>query len=88
MLLSLTGTASHLLQVVDASEEKLELSREVASLRLRLTTATQQADGYRKELGQAQASPGLAEQHEAALGGLKQEISSLQTELGQSKASM
>ena len=88
MSLPFTSIVVHLLQAVGASEEMLELSREVAGLRLKLTTATQQADGYRKELGQAQVSPGLAEQHEAALAGLKQEINSLQTELARRKASM
>ena len=72
----------------EASAERLEMSREVASLRLKLTSAALQADGYRKELGLAQASPNLAEQHNAALAGLKQEINALQTELTQAKASM
>ncbi len=64
------------------------MSREVASLRLKLTSAAQQADGYKKELGLAQAFPNPAEQHNAVLAGMKQEISALQTELTQAKASM
>ncbi len=76
------------LQAEEASGERLEMSREVASLRLILTSVTQQADEYRKELGLAQASPSLADQHEAALAGLKREISALQSELVQTKASM
>ena len=84
----LSGTEQHLMQAEDASEERLEMSREFASLRLRLTAATQQAEEYRKELGLAQASPTVAEQHEAALAGLRQEISALRKEVAQMKASM
>ena len=76
------------MQAEEATGDRLEMSREVASLRLKLTSAAQEADGYRKELGLARASPGLAEQHEAALADLRQEISALQTELAQTKASM
>ncbi|CAL5219083.1 g849 [Coccomyxa viridis] len=75
-------------KVEEASGERLEMSREVASLRLKLTSAAQQADGYKKELGLAQAFPNPAEQHNAVLAGMKQEISALQTELTQAKASM
>ena len=75
------------MQAEEASGERLEMSREVASLRLRASTAAQQAEGHRKGLALAQAPKDQAEQHAAALAGLKQEISALREALAAAKAS-
>lgn len=71
-------------QVQEATGQKVDMSREVASLRARLAVLTQQAEELRSA---AEASPDLAKQHDAALAGLKQEVSSLQEQLAQAQAS-
>ena len=71
-------------QVQEATRQKVEMSREVASLRGRLTVLTQQAEDLRSA---AESSPDLAKQHDAALAGLKQEVRSLQEQLAQAQAS-
>lgn len=87
-----------LLQAEEASAERLEMSREVAGLRLKATAATQQVEVYRKQAETAEASPNLAKHHEAALAGLRQqheaataslrqEVNNLQEHLAQTKAS-
>ena len=87
-----------LLQAEEASAERLEMSREVASLRLKATAATQQVEVYRKQAETAEASPNLAKhhdaaltglrrQHEAAVASLRQEVDNLQEHLLQTKAS-
>lgn len=87
-----------LLQAKEATAERLEMSREVAGLRLKATTATQQVEVYRKQAEPAEASPNLAKHHEAALDGLRQqheaaiaslrqEVNTLHEHLAQTKAS-
>ena len=83
-----TLTDPDVVQAEDASGGRLEMSREVASLRLRLSAATQQAEEFRKELEVAKATPNIAEQHDTALAGFRQEISNLQEEVAQTKASI
>ena len=91
-------TTQSLLQAEEASAERLEMSREVAGLRLKLTAATQQVEAYRNQAETADASPSLAKHHDAALAGLRQqheaatasmrqEVNNLQEHLAQSKAS-
>ena len=77
-------------QVEEAAEEKLELSRELASMRARLNTVTQQAQQREVKAQAAERSACVAERAEqqaASLEDAQQEISALKERLAQAEAS-
>lgn len=75
------------MQAEETSKDKVELSRELASLRSRLSAVTQQAEEYKQQAVAAKPSPGVAEQQKAAVQALEQANSTLRDQLAQAKAS-
>ena len=74
----------------EAAGEKLELSRELASMRARLSVLTLQAQQKEKKAPAAErpsADAERAEQHAAALKAAQQEISALNEQLARAEAS-
>ena len=77
-------------QVEEAAKEKLELSRELASLRARLSAVTLQAQQREAKAQAAERAADVAEraeQHAAALEAAQREISALKEQLAQAEAS-
>ena len=77
-------------QVEEAAGEELELSRELASMRARLSTVTlqaQQRDAKASAAERAANAAQHAKQHTAALKDAQREISALQEQLAQAEAS-